>query len=101
MRGGEGGATQFGLRITQKVAGALPSKPALEAMGVDPASQEIWASVAGNLVHFDKDGQLAAYYCLSAVDQAPVKPTTILVEPNRILVGMDPFGVFEYARPDK
>jgi hypothetical protein len=95
------GATQDGLRIVQKVAGGLPSKAVIEAMGVDPASQEVWVSVAGNLVHFDKDGQLQGHYCLSTTDQAAIKPTTILVEPNRILIGSDPFGVFEYARPDK
>jgi hypothetical protein len=95
------GAAQDGLRITQKVAGPLAFKPAIEAMGVDPASEEIWAAIAGDLVHFDKDGQLAGYYCLSAVDQATVKATTILVERNRILIGSDPFGIFEYARPDK
>ena len=89
------------MRLTQKVAGPLASKPAIEAIGVDPASQEIWASVGATLVHFDKDGQLAGYYCLSTAGQAPVKPTTILVEPNRILIGSDPFGIFEYARPDK
>jgi hypothetical protein len=95
------GAAQDGLRITQKVAGPLASKPAIEAIGVDPTSEEIWAFIAGDLVHFDKDGQLAGYYCLSAVDQAPVKATTILVERNRILIGSDPFGIFEYVRPDK
>lgn len=98
--GGGGGATQFGLRITQRNV-TPEQKPAIQAVGVDPASDDTWAAVAGLLVHFDKEGALAGYYCLSTSDRTPVKPTTIIVEPNRILVGSDPFGVYQYPRPDK
>jgi hypothetical protein len=79
----------------------MGSKPAIEAMGIDPANQDVWAAIGGNLVHFDKEGKLDNFYCLSTADQSPVKPTTILVEPNRILIGTDPFGIFQYPRPDK
>jgi Carboxypeptidase regulatory-like domain len=73
----------------------------IDALGVDPANQEVWAAIAGELVHFDKNGNFTEYYCLSTADQGPVKPTSILVESDRILIGIDPFGIFEYARPDK
>ncbi len=102
MRGGgmQSNNVAFGLRISQR-GRATGTKPAIEAIGVDPATQEVWAAIGGDLVHFDKDGKLDNYYCLSTTDQAPVKPTTILVEPNRILIGTDPFGIFQYPRPDK
>jgi hypothetical protein len=91
----------LGLRIGVRDAGPLVSKPKVEAIGVDPSNQEMWASIAGNLVHFDQDGKIAGYYCLSAANQPVVKPSTLVVQPDRILIGSDPQGVFVYARPDK
>lgn len=108
-RGGGGGAGRgaggesrvgFGVRISQR-GGATASKPVIEAMSVDPENEDVWAAIGGNLVHFDKDGKLDGYYCLSTADETPVKPTTLLVEPDRILIGTDPFGIFQYSRPDK
>ncbi len=100
--GGAGGGDgmQFGLSLTQR-ATPPEAKPKIEAMGVDPASEEMWAVLGGELIHFDKEGSLAGYYCLSTADRIPVKPTTIVVERNRILIGSDPFGIFQYPRPDK
>lgn len=95
------GTLAFGIQIGQHDPGPLVLKPAIETMAVDAATQDVWASIAGTLVHFDETGQLENYYCLSAVDQAAVKPVTMLVEPNRLLIGRDPFGIFVYARPDK
>jgi hypothetical protein len=88
------------MQFTQR-ADAPDSKLLIDALGVDSASQEVWAAIGGDLVHFDKDGNLAGYYCLSTADKGPVRPTAILVEPDRILIGTDPFGMFEYVRPDK
>jgi hypothetical protein len=105
IRGGGGGgrggleSPQFGLRITQR-ADIPESKPTVESIAVDP-SEEMWAAIGDDLVHFDKDGALVGYYCLSTTDHSAIRPTTILVESNRILVGSNPFGVFQYARPDK
>jgi hypothetical protein len=84
-----------------KSADSPESKVQVDALGVDSAEQEVWAAIGGDLVHFDKDGNLAGYYCLSSSDKGPVRPTAILVEPDRILIGTDPFGMFEYVRPDK
>lgn len=103
VRGGGGAdSVRFGVRLNQRVEGPLGSmKPIIDAMGADAASQEVWASIGGVLVHFDDGGKLSGYYCLAGAGQATVKPATILVEPNRILIGSDPFGVFQYPRPDK
>ena len=90
----------FGFQVTQR-AGPTDVRPVVDAIGVDSASHDVWAAIGGDLVHLDKDGNVVAYYCLYTTDQAPVRPTTILVEPDRILIGTDSFGVFEYSRPDK
>ena len=108
MHGGGGGEGRGGagmgdrrvsitLQITQH-AGAPDSKPVIDAIGADPVTQELWFAIGSDLVHLDKDGNLAGYYCLTATDQAVA--VTILIEPTRILVGYDPFGVFAYPRPD-
>lgn len=102
MRGGGMNMNRmtFGVRFTER-GGAAAEKPVIDAMGVDPTNQDVWAAIGGNLVHFDKDGRLAGFYCLSTSDQTPVRPTTMVVEPDRILLGTDPFGIFQYPRPDK
>jgi len=98
--GGVSGTGFLGtVQFVQRAASG--EKPQINALAEDPATQEIWAVIGGDLVHFDKDGNVAGSYCLSTADQAPVKPSTILVDADRILIGIDPFGIFEYGRPDK
>jgi hypothetical protein len=100
MRSGRQGRMQLGLELMHH--GQAPdAKPAIDAIGVDPANSEVWAAIGANLLHLDQQGELDGYYCLSTSGETPIKVSTILVEPNRILVGIDPFGVFQYSRPDK
>ena len=80
---------------------APPTKPVIRALGVDPATQEIWAAIGNRLLHFDKDGVRSTAYRTFTPDGARLEPSTILVEPDRLLLGADPLGVFEFARPDK
>lgn len=76
-------------------------KPVITAMAVDPETQEIWAGIGDTLVHFSKDGNPAGIYYLTMAGATPLKPTALLVESNRILIAGDPWGIFEFARPDK
>ncbi len=76
-------------------------KPVITAMAADPQTQEIWAGIGDTLVHFSKDGGPIGIYYLALKGGTPLKPTALLVEPDRILVAADPWGVFEFARPDK
>ncbi len=76
-------------------------KSVVSALGVDPASQEVWAAVGDVLLHFDKDGNRLASYRTATSDGAPLEPIAILVEPDRILLAADPLGIFDFARPDK
>lgn len=102
-RGGGGmqsGRIALGVRLSER-AGPASERIVVDAMTVDSATGEVWAVIGGDLVHLDKDGNLLEQYCLPTVDNMPLKPTTMLVEPNRILIGSDPFGIFEYPRPDR
>lgn len=99
-RGQGQGMMRLGLQITQHAA-APDFKPAVDAIGVDPVSSDVWAVIGDDLVHLDRSGELDETYCLSTSGDSAVKFTTILVEPSRILLGSDPFGIFAYPRPDK
>ena len=73
----------------------------ISALGVDPQSQEIWLSIGSLLIHFDKDGQRLATYRTFTPGGSRVEPATILVEPDRLLIGADPQGAFEFPKPLK
>lgn len=77
------------------------TKPVINAIGVDPVTQEVWAAIGDTLVHFSKDGTPVDSYYIATADGAQLEPNVILVEPSRILLAEDPLGVFEFARPDK
>ncbi len=76
-------------------------KPIITAVGVDPLTKDVWEAVGDTLVHFDSDGAREEMYYLLLTDGATLKPTSILVEPNRLLIAADPWGIYEFPRPDK
>jgi len=80
---------------------AAVEKPGINAIGADPATQELWAAVGNMLLHFNKDGSRRAAYRTLTPEGARLEPRTILVEPDRILLGADPLGIYEFARPDR
>jgi hypothetical protein len=76
-------------------------RPEFDAIGVDPATQEVWAAVGNLLFHFDKDGARIGVYSLYSTELASIKPNVILVEPDRLVIAADPFGIFAFPRPDQ
>ncbi len=85
----------------EEPGGELAPHRIITGMGVDPATGEIWLSFGTLLVHFDKDGNRLANYRTYTADGARLEATTIVVEPSRLLLGKDPLGIYEFARPDK
>lgn len=63
-------------------------------------SGELWIALHNKLLRFDKDGNRKATYHLYAPDGTALDANALLVEENRILIGNDPLGVFEFERPD-
>jgi hypothetical protein len=53
------------------------------------------------LVHFDKNGNAIDMYYLALTDGLSLKPAAVLVEPDRFLIAADPWGIYEFPRPDK
>jgi len=53
------------------------------------------------LLHFDKEGNRRSEYQIYTKDGARIEATVLLVEQDRLLIGADPLGVYEFARPDR
>jgi len=85
----------------QERKGKQPAfKPILTAIGVVRASGEVWIALHNRLLRFDKDGYRKATYQLYTPDGTRLDANCILVEKDRILIGSDPLGIFEFERPD-
>jgi hypothetical protein len=76
-------------------------KPEITAVSVDPATQEMWVGVGDALMSLSKDGTPIGVYYLTINGDVPLQPSALLVEPDRFLVAADPWGIFEFDRPDR
>jgi hypothetical protein len=73
----------------------------ITAIGVDPQTQDVWLAIGTLLIHFDRMGQRLASFRTYMPRGARIEASTILVEPDRLLIGADPQGIYEFPRPDK
>ena len=88
--------------VRQENKGKEPSfKRVLTAVGVDRASGEVWMALQNRLLHFDKEGNRQATYKIYTPEGARLEANTILVENERLIIGSDPLGIYEFERPDK
>jgi hypothetical protein len=54
-----------------------------------------------NLLHFDAEGNRQATYKIYTPQGARLEANVILVEKDRLIIGSDPLGLYEFNRPDK
>src|SRR5213595_3717218 len=88
--------------VRQESKGKDPSfKRILTAVGVDRTNGEVWVALYNTLLHFDKEGNRRASYKIYTPQGARLEATAILVEPDRMMIGTDPLGIYEFDRPDK
>jgi len=89
--------------IEREETGSKPPvfRPILTAFGVDPVSGDVWMGLHNTLVHFDKDGIRRSEYQIYTPKGSALDATVILVEEDRLLIGADPLGVYEFPRPDR
>ncbi len=73
----------------------------LTAVGIDRQTQEFWAAIGPELVHFDKYGNAMDTYYMTTPEGSLLQITAIVVEPNRLLIGSNSGGIYDFARPDK
>lgn len=76
-------------------------RPILTAFGVDPVSGDVWMGLHNTLVHFDAEGIRRSEYQIYTPKGARLEASVILVEADTLLIGSDPLGVYEFARPDR
>jgi hypothetical protein len=75
--------------------------PVITAFGVDPVNGDLWMALHNTLLHFDKEGVRQSEYLIYTKSGARLEATVLLVEENRLLIGSDPLGVYEFQRPDR
>jgi hypothetical protein len=85
----------------EKKGGAPVFKQVLTAIGVERNTGDLWMAIGNNVHRFDKDGTRRASYKLYTPEGARLEPRTILVEPDRLLIGSDPLGIYVFDRPEK
>ncbi len=73
----------------------------ISAVGVDPQTQELWISIGTLLMRFDKDGQRVSSFRTYLPHGGRLEPSQILVEADRLLMGADPQGIYEFPKPKK
>ena len=73
----------------------------ISAVGVDPQTQELWIAIGTLLMRFDKDGQRLSSFRTYLPNGARLEPSQILVEHDRLLIGADPQGIYEFPKPQK
>jgi hypothetical protein len=85
----------------QERKGKQPAfKPILTAIGVVRSTGEVWIALHNRLLRFDKDGYRKATYQLYTPDGTRLDANSIVVEKDRLLIGSDSLGIFEFERPD-
>ena len=83
----------------QEKRGDAPSfKRILTAAGVEPTTQEVWMGLHNTLLHFDAEGNRRASYQLYTPEGARLEAVTILIEKQRLIIGSDPLGIFEFDK---
>lgn len=73
----------------------------VNAVGVDPETQEIWIAIGTLLMRFGKDGERIASFRTYLPSGARIEASEILVEHDRLLIGADPQGIYEFPKPAK
>jgi len=72
----------------------------MTAMGVDKSTGEVWIAMGSTLLRFDKEGNRRSMYRLYTPQNARLEANAIVVENERLIIGGDPIGVYEFERLD-
>jgi hypothetical protein len=73
----------------------------ISAVGVDSHTQELWIAIGTLLMRFDKDGQRLSSFRVFLPHGGSLEPSQILVDHDKLLMGADPQGIYEYPKPQK
>jgi hypothetical protein len=76
-------------------------RPTVTAIGVDPQTQELWASIGPELLQFSPDGTRRVTYRAYTAEGVRVDAAAMVIEPQRLLLVSSSVGIFEFTRPAK
>ncbi len=93
-------AARKAIARSEELENTIPSlHRIISAIGVDPQAQELWIAIGTLLMRFDKDGQRVSSFRTYLPHGGGLEPTQILVEPDRLVMGADPQGIYEFSKP--
>jgi hypothetical protein len=76
-------------------------KQVMTAMSVEKQSGEVWIAIGNMLLRFDKEGNRRATFRLYTPDNARLEAVAMVVEKDKLIIGGDPIGIYEFERLDK
>jgi hypothetical protein len=95
-------AARKAIARSQDMENSIPSlHRIISAVGVDSTTQELWIAVGTLLMRFDKDGQRLSSFRTFLPHGGTLEPSQILVDHDKLLIGADPQGIYEYPKPQK
>jgi hypothetical protein len=94
-------ATRREIAAQDRRRGFPSLKPVLIGLGVDAESGDLWLAVGPVLLHYSSTGERRGGYRPFTPEGVRVEATLIVVEPDRLLLGADPLGLYTFPRPDK
>jgi hypothetical protein len=77
---------------------AISPHEIISAFGIDPETQELWLALGNLLLHVDSADNIAGSSRTYTSSGARMVPNFILVEKDRLLLGSDPLGIYEFSR---
>jgi hypothetical protein len=73
----------------------------MTAMAVEKETGEVWIAVGNMLLRFDREGNRRATFRLYTPQNARLEAVAMVVEKDRLIIGGDPIGIYEFERLDK
>ena len=96
---GEARAVRREIARQEKKGDAPRFKRVLTAVGVERDTGEVWMAMGDTLLHFDKEGDRRATYLLYTPEGARLEAVSMVVEKDKLLIGGDPIGIYEFELP--
>jgi hypothetical protein len=96
----EASAVRREIANQERRSGTVHFKQVMTAMGVEKQTGEVWIAVGNLLMRFDREGNRRASFRLYTTHDARLDAVAIVVEKDRLIIGGDPLGVYEFERLD-
>jgi hypothetical protein len=88
--------------VNQDQRGSDPAfKMIINAIGVDRHSEHVWLALGSELLELDANGDRVATYRAITAEGASLRPVSILVEQERLVLTDNHLGIYEFGRPNQ